>query len=117
MNFQNDAPIIQKVYDFYKLSYETIRLFPREEKFALGQQIKSIILQILELLIEAGYLPKSEKIKSLEQASIKLDLLKILIRLSHDTKLINQKKYIHQEEQLQEIGRMLGGWIRSCKNI
>ena len=109
-----DAPIIQKTYDFYKAFYATVRLFPNEEKYAIGGKIKNTILEILELLIEAGF-RKTEKIPLLEKASIKLDSLKIFIRLTYEIKLINQKKYIQLEEPLQEIGRMLGGWIRSCK--
>lgn len=112
----NNAPIILKVYDFYKLVFEIIKLFPKEEKTTTGQEIKNTTLKILELLIAAEYSPKELKINLLEKTSVKLDLLKILIRLPYDIKLINQKKYIQLEENLQEIGKMLGGWIRSCKN-
>jgi len=51
----------------------------------------------------------------LQQISIKLDLLKILLRLSKDSQSITDKKYIELETILQEIGRMLGGWIRAAK--
>ena len=35
------------------------------------------------------------------------------MRLSYETKSIDIKKYIELEKQLNEIGKMLGGWIRS----
>ena len=47
--------------------------------------------------------------------SIKLDLLKVLLRLSKDTQAINDKEYLELQEILAEIGRMLGGWIKSTK--
>lgn len=47
--------------------------------------------------------------------SIKLDLLKVLLRLSKDTQAINDREYLELQEILAEIGRMLGGWIRSAK--
>jgi len=41
--------------------------------------------------------------------------LKILIRLAEDIKALPTKKYLYLEELLQEIGKMLGGWIRSIR--
>jgi len=51
----------------------------------------------------------------LENADTKLSLLKLLFRLAYDLKIIDQRKSINLQEQLQEIGRMLGGWIKSVK--
>jgi hypothetical protein len=36
-------------------------------------------------------------------------------KLSSDAKASSQKKYIALQEALDEIGRMLGGWIKSVK--
>lgn len=55
------------------------------------------------------------KITILQQISIKLDLLKILLRLSKDNQSITEKKYLELQVFLQEVGRMLGGWLRSTK--
>lgn len=51
----------------------------------------------------------------LQQMSVKLDLLKILLRLAKDNQAITDKRYVELQALLQEIGRMLGGWIRSTK--
>jgi|GEM_PF-3414003 len=51
----------------------------------------------------------------LDNASVKLNLLRVLIRLSHDTKTLDGKKYTTIQQQIDEIGRMLGGWIKSVK--
>jgi len=45
----------------------------------------------------------------------KIFILKTLIRLAKEIKSLNIKKYIILEKELQEIGRMIGGWIRSIK--
>ena len=39
----------------------------------------------------------------------------ILIRLNMHTKGIDIKKYVLLQESIDEIGRMLGGWMRSVK--
>lgn len=70
---------------------------------------------MIELLIEAESAKKDCKAPLVEKASAKLGLLKIFTRLTFDLKIINQAKYIELQEQLQEIGRMLGGWLKSLK--
>lgn len=58
-----------------------------------------------------------KKIPYLEKSIVYSDLLKILIRLAKDVQALDNKKYIELEQALQEIGRMLGGWKRSVKNL
>jgi len=83
----------------------------------LGQKIEQIILEILELISKASYSSQAEKVEDLRHASIKLDFLKVLFRLTFDLKIIDQKKYILLEEKIQGMGRMLGGWIKSVKSM
>ena len=70
-------------------------------------------MEIFELLFS---IPSTiNKIPTLEQTSIKLDLLKILLRMSKDSQSITDKKYLELQAMLHEMGRMLGGWIRATK--
>lgn len=55
------------------------------------------------------------KLLILEKIDLKLQIIKILIRLCLDAKIIDLKKYILWEEKILEIGRMLGGWIKTAK--
>lgn len=73
----------------------------------------NITLEIIELLFAIPQ--SSNKLLILQKMSIKLDLLKVLIRLSKDCQAMNDKNYLKLQESLQEIGRMLGGWIKSSK--
>ena len=112
---QNEIPIIQKVYDFYRELYLVIEKMPKKDKYTLGGKLSKTCLDLMELLIFAGYSNREDKITFLNKASIKLELLKILIRLGEEIKAISTKKYLLLEEKLQEIGRMLGGWMRSLR--
>ena len=111
----NEISLIQKSYDLYKTIYQLIKTFPKSDKYNLGHELKILNLQLIELLIEAESAKKDWKAPLVEKASAKLGLLKIFIRLAFDLKIIDQSKYIKLQEQLQEIGRMLGGWIKSLK--
>lgn len=115
MNFQNDAPIIQKIYDLYHELYLAVGKMPKKDKYTLGEKMQKITLDLFELLISASYSERTQKSVYLYKASIKLDLLKIITRLAHEIKALDNKKYLLLEEKLQEIGKMLGGWIRSIK--
>ena len=95
------------------MTYQYIQLFPKKDKYTLGQKIDNLILDIMELILSAANSQREERCNLLRKASLKIDLLKILIRLAKEIKALDNKKYIRLEEELQEIGRMLGGWIRS----
>lgn len=107
-----DVPLVHRIFEFYKLFHEFIKLFPKTEKYSLGQKIESLILGILELSIKVVYSPKQEKLTYLKEIDTKINLLKMLVRLSNEIKALDNKKYLILQEKLQEIGRMIGGWIR-----
>lgn len=114
---QNDVPIVQKVYDFYRDLQPAIEKMPKKDKYAIGQKIQETTLCLLESLIGATYASKEKKLLYLNQATIKLDLLKILVRLAEEIKSISPKQYLPLQEILQEVGKMLGGWLRSTKAL
>ena len=42
-------------------------------------------------------------------------MLRMFIRLTVDIKVLPMKKAVPIQERLDEIGRMLGGWIKSVR--
>ncbi len=62
-----------------------------------------------------GYLAPEKRIEKLISIGIRIDMLRVFLRLTSDIKAINQKKYLALQAPLDEIGRMLGGWIKSLK--
>ena len=111
--FGLDIPIFTKLYEFYRDLSHLVTTFPKTKRYTLGQKLDNLTLDIFELLFSIP--TASNKSSTLGQISIKLDLLKILLRLSKDTQAINNKNYLELQANLQEIGKMLGGWIRSTK--
>jgi len=108
-----DIPVFQKLYDLYKLFYLTILDFPKKDRYTLGQRVENTTLALLEDIIMASQSSKLEKLPILQKASVKLDVLKVLVRCCKDLKIIDNKKYLIFESQIIEIGRMLGGWIKA----
>ena len=87
--------------------------FPKTKRYTLGEKLDNTTLDILELLFSVP--STKNKVEILQQISTKVDLLKVLLRLAKDSLAIQNNKYLELEAYLQEIGRMLGGWIRSTK--
>ncbi|HSX40045.1 MAG TPA: diversity-generating retroelement protein Avd [Candidatus Saccharimonadales bacterium] len=110
-------PIFAKLYEFYKELYQILKIFPQKDRYSLGQKIETVILQVFELLFSVNQAGPSKKVEILTSVNAKLDLAKILIRLAKDNKCLDIKKYLRLQEQLQEIGKMAGGWLRYTKTL
>ncbi|MBI2444738.1 MAG: diversity-generating retroelement protein Avd [Candidatus Magasanikbacteria bacterium] len=104
---------MKKTIELYKSYYVYLELFPKKDKHALGATCERYLIQIIELLLEASYLPKDAKRACLLKANNKFEALKVFIRLLHELKILDQKKYIALQSAVQEIGKMFGGWIKS----
>ena len=111
--FTLDIPIFAKLYDFYKNLSQVIEKFPKTKRYSLGQKLDQIAIELIEFIVRAGYLQREQKLPILEKSVVSVDLLKILLRLAKDNKALDNKKYLQLENNLQEIGRMIGGWKRS----
>lgn len=79
------------------------------------QRGETTILDILESILLASQLSKAEKLPVLQNVSLKVNFLRIFVRLTKDVKAIDNKKHLWLQEMIDEIGRMLGGWIKSTK--
>lgn len=115
MDINNDVSIITKTINLYKQFYGFLSSFPKRDKYVLGTRIENYLIEMLEDLIHATKLPKQNKLPKLLQANQKLEMLKIFIRLAMEVKIIDDKKYLPLQERLSEIGRMLGGWMKTLQ--
>lgn len=104
----------QKITDMIEYSYIILKNFPKSEKFALVADIKHIEDVILEKCIEAE--KKYTKKTTLQDMDIAVAKLKIYVRLSFNLKFINKHTYEVWSSKVVEIGKMLGGWIKTVSN-
>jgi len=95
------------------LLYSLTKSFPKKDRYTLGARCENLTLEILEMLLLANSKQKASRSLILNRVDVKLKILKTLVRLCFDIKIIDQKKYILMQERLQEIGKMLGGWIKA----
>lgn len=110
---QQDAPILKKSVDLYKEFYLYLKDFPKKDQYMLGKRCEEYVLVFLESILSAVGLPREQKPNVLVKASAKLDTLKILFRMACELKMLDNKKYLSLQLKIQDIGKMLGGWMKS----
>lgn len=108
-----ELDIITRVYDLLLWLLPKVEKFPRSHKFTIGDRLENQALDILELLLEAKY--SWQKRDLLQQANLKLEQLRFLIRLSKDLKMLSLKSYGHASKLINEVGRQIGGWVKNAR--
>ena len=103
--------IYQRHYDLILYMYPIIRRMPKSERHVLGQQIRHSLLDISKMIVEAN--KSRSKLPTLYRIDVELEKLRLLVRLAKDLEFISVRRYGIIAERINEIGRMLGGWIKS----
>jgi len=106
-----DLVIYQKMYDFILYLFPIVDRFPKHEKFALCVNIKNCCIDISRLIVRAN--KARNKRPLLFDIDVALEELRLLLRLSRDRRHLSNKSYEHSARQLTEVGRLLGGWLKS----
>ena len=115
----NDIPIITLLYQLYATFHNSLKNFPRVERYSLGADCqKSILAALRYSLLAASTNAKLSGKKSdyLRQASAELDILKLLLKLARDCHCYPNQTYQQLDSMTQKAGKMLGGWLKSIPN-
>ena len=107
----SELPIVQKTYDLIKWYIPILNRLPRDHRFALGERIVNNLYNLLEGLIQARY-AKNDKLAQLQSLNTQLDILRYQTRLLYDFQLISDKRSKYINQQFNDIGFDLGGWIK-----
>jgi hypothetical protein len=109
------AVVVGKTYDLTLWIVQKVEKFPKSYRFSVGQRLIDAALDLLLLLVEAAY--RRDKRETLRTAGLRTNALRFLLRLANDLKLLPPSAYGFATEQLDEVGRMVGGWERSIARI
>ena len=109
----NNLSLIPKIEKYIEYMLTILLKLTITEKFSIGTEIKTSMYSMLKNILLAN---KSDKIKRLPIYNIvdtEIYFQRICIRIMYNNKWIDDKKYKHSNELLSEIGKMLGGLIKS----
>ena len=86
--------------------------FPRSYRFTLTQRMMDAALDCQEAVFAAQSHRGDARKASLRMADAALNCLRLYLRLAHRWHWLSDGQYEHVSEQVAEIGRLLGGWIK-----
>jgi hypothetical protein len=108
-------PIIDACYRLYKQFYDLQLKMAKERRYTIGASTETTLLTIIEQLCLAQTAPKLHKSVYLQRASANLDILRLKLRLCLELELANETRLFQSQAMCQDIGRMLGGWLKSVQ--
>ncbi len=103
--------IITKTYDLILWSCNHTSKFPRNHRFVLGERIERNLYELLETLIQAKYSRQRQPL--LEKANLMLEILRFQTRLAKDLQCLKLPSYAFAAKAIDEIGKLVGGWLKS----
>lgn len=99
-----------KWYDFAKWVLGRVEGFPKNQRFVLGNRVSNATLGVLDTLSQAAYASGKVKEDFLELAQPRINALRWLLRMCRDRNLLSNRQFGHGCSQMEECGRMVGGW-------
>ena len=108
---QKITPVVEKHYQLILWMLPKIANFPKDQRFLLADRVERILLEILEMLIEAVYSKNKREI--LIKVNLKLDVLRFMMRIAKDMRYVNVNSYDFFCQSAIEIGKMVGGWLKA----
>lgn len=82
-------------------------------RHSLGEKVEKSVLELLSMLIYSKNAPKALKSAYLIKAQTELEMLVLKLRLLLEMELVNETKVFQMQADFQEIGKMIGGWMKS----
>jgi len=106
------SPIFTRTYDLLRWLLPMTTKFPRAQRFVLAEAVQRTALGFQERIIEAAR--AAQPLPLLHDADTDLTKLRMYLRLCRDLKLMSFSQYEHAARLVNEVGRLLGGWIKSA---
>ena len=107
--------IYHKYVDLVEYGYKLLIKYPKYEKYALVSEVKRNMYQSLKYILYANKIAnKHDRLDILNRLDAEIAMQSFLVRFSYKNRYINTSNYYEWSKRLEEIGKILGGWIKSC---
>lgn len=116
MDERKQSPIFTRTSDFIIWLLDHTEKFPKNERFRMAKRLEDSVFLFYELLIEATRSTKRKR-QLLILADVQLEKLRLYVRMSQARKLTSISQYQFAAGVLVEIGKLLGGWLKTLPEI
>lgn len=108
-------PIFTKTIDFLEWLVPRTNDFPRLHRHTVTRRLLDSALDLLDRLLESNSLRREERLERLHRADGSLDRVRHYLRLVRGLRWLTPGQYQHASRAIAEIGRLLGGWIKTTQ--
>jgi hypothetical protein len=105
------SPIFDKTQQLLAWLLPHTNKFPHAEKFRMKQRVEDAAFGFHEMLLRSVGGPANAR-RYLPEAEVRLNQLRLYLRLCMELKLTSFDQYEHAARLLTEIGKLLGAWIK-----
>lgn len=102
---------LQKIEDMMEYAYPVLQQFPKAEKYSMAADLKRCMDIMLERCVEAekAYYKKT----TLRELDVPVAKCKTYVKMAYRLKFMSYKKFEIINDYLTQIGKMVGGWIKT----
>ncbi|MDD2566291.1 MAG: four helix bundle protein [Candidatus Gracilibacteria bacterium] len=111
MAIYENLPVYKTSYDLLIITFSTIKAFPKEYKYSIGDKIKSETIDLILNIYKANL--SKDKTEKLILAREKIEIIRLFSRVCRDLKIINLNKYIEINLLIESISKQLFAWSKS----
>jgi hypothetical protein len=91
--------------------------FPKSQRFVVTKRVQDAALDFQEALFHANAQRDVERIHFLKTADARLSCLRLYLRLTYQWSWLDDGQYAHVSHIIEEIGRLLGGWLKQSGRV
>jgi four helix bundle protein len=106
----SELPVYKLGYDLLLAIYERTKTFTREHKYTLGEKLKNETLELLINIYKANKSKQSTRLQHIENARQNTEIVRLLLRVAKDLKIIGIKGHVALNVQVEELSKQLSSW-------
>jgi four helix bundle protein len=107
------SPLFTRTFDFLTWLLRRTQSFPRSQRFVVTQRLQNAALDFQELIVEADAARGTARRDLLQRADAALNKVRLYLRLCREWEWLTSGQYQHAAQMVTEIGRLLGGWLKT----
>lgn len=105
--------LIPKCEIYLEYMINVLNKLPRVEKFNIGNNFKNVMYEMIGNIVYLSKIGNSYRLHYCNLIDSQILIQRIYIRVMYKNRYIDEKKYTQSISLLDEIGRMLGGYIKT----
>ena len=112
-----ESPLFVKTFDCLKWVLARTESFPKSQRFLLAKRINDALFDFYEFIGEAALIKDQpqQQLRRLSEADARLLHVTHYLRLAMEFQYLSFHQYGHAALLIQELGRLLGSWIKKTK--